>query len=317
MPSIAKRLNAYSEMLHINLSVNALLSIVPALMALWYGTSGRPALSQVVVLTLSLGLTFYSAHALAEFFRCMHALHHPEHRDYPCAALRDGVIRPGEALGWSIALIVISLALDATISVAAMLFQFAVCAFLCLYMFLHQYYQYHSFSFNVVLALVYGAGSPFAYLLTDDFYWFAWVDMVGTAFLIIAFMLQDSLRLAKFFPNAIADYASETMLASTAERSALSALDARPSTMATMVVCYALVLIGMTYMGFYFSFTQDYWLSLAAATLYCGWCAWRAQFVRASRGLRLNPPREFTAVILFIGVVADFYVKTGGGILWK
>jgi 4-hydroxybenzoate polyprenyltransferase len=314
MNTLVKRLNAYEELLHFDQSLNAIMAIFPGLIALWFATRGHPTLMQIIAIVMAMGLTFFSAYALAEYCRWSGTRNDPSRNHYPCKALLDGVIHPWEALAWSAALLVIALAFDAMINIQAAIYQFIALAALAICIYLHHRLRLQSLFISTVTCVIYASGCPLAYFYAYNDNPFAWIALVWTVFLLLAFMLQDALRLSKFFPTNSEDTAIALLSPETAYPNAERVMGMRSEALVTMTVFYVLFFAGMIDAGIEIKLGATYYVFLALATAYTFWVAWRAQHKKAAYGFRIQPPRELAVVLIFIGVVADFYLRTKTGI---
>jgi 4-hydroxybenzoate polyprenyltransferase len=297
MTSLKDRLDAYELLLQLRRPFGLLPLLCPTLMGLWLATDGHPTVSQIILLTMSALLTFFAVTAFLAWMNHHRHIDPTEMPRLPPSPLTGGLISPWEALALSVLLTLFALLFLALTTKIALFYYLIGITLLLLYLFLrHLLLSPYLFLF-LLLGILYSFGIPIAFAAVGAFTWFSWAFMGVNLFWVIACELQRLIRLRHMFPETQSPVMGEI----TTDR-----FD-KPM----MVLCYGFYFVGMTFVGYYDKLGVAFWaaLGLSVAMVALG-------LLKPERFAKEKPVRCFSffhlvSVLIFIGIAADFVMRTG------
>jgi 4-hydroxybenzoate polyprenyltransferase len=283
--TLTERLDVYEKLTRLDKPIGILLLLWPTLWGLWFSSVGSPNLFVVVIFVLGVVLMRSAGCVINDFADRNFDLHVERTRERPLAARR---ISPREALGLAAVLAVLAFGLVLQLNALTVKLSVIALALAAVYPFLKRIFWLP----QAFLGVAFGFGIPMAFAAHQNMVLpIAWVLLVANVFWAIAYDTQ----------YAMVDRDDDIKLG--LKSSAI--LFGRYDVLATMI-CYALFMAILLYIGYWARMGAAYFSGLVVATalIGCEYLLMRGrQRERCFKAFLCN---NWIGAAVFAGIAADF-----------
>ena len=281
----AKRLDAYERLVRLDKPIGSLLLLWPTLWALWIAATGSPPIAMLVIFVLGTLLMRSAGCAINDWADRDFDAHVERTKNRPVAV---GEIRPWEALVVATLCAVLAFllilplnALTKWLSIPALLIAIS-------YPFTKRFFSVP----QAYLGIAFSFGIPMAYAaLTDRVPAMAWILLLANFFWIIAYDTE----------YALADYPDDVRIGIHT-----SAIAFGRHTVSAVVVCYALALLILGWIGYRLGLGPLYFAGLLAAAAIAAYHYMLIRERDRDRCLRAFRHNTWFGFAVFAGIVADY-----------
>jgi 4-hydroxybenzoate polyprenyltransferase len=282
------RLNSYERLTRLDKPIGTLLLLWPTLSALWIASWGRPSLHLVLVFAIGTLLMRSAGCAFNDWVDRDFDAHVKRTAARPLAA---GEIAPWEALAVAAALAFCAFLFVLTTNATTMLLSLPAIAIATLYPFLKRYFVFP----QAFLGLAFSFGIPMAYAaIYNSVPLLGWWLLLLNAFWVVAYDTE----------YAMVDRDDDLKLGLKTSAIALGRFD-----VPTVMLCYAIYLAGMAYIGTLWQAGSLYYAGLLGA-LACAVWHWKLIRTRERDGcFRAFLHNHWFGLAVFAGIALDFAVR--------
>jgi 4-hydroxybenzoate polyprenyltransferase len=287
---VAGRLGAYARLVRLDKPIGILLLLWPTLSALWLATHGAPPLSLVAVFTIGTILMRSAGCAVNDWADRAFDAHVKRTAARPLAA---GEIAPWEALVVGNVLAFVAFLFVLTTNAATILLSVPAVAIAFIYPFFKRFFALP----QAFLGIAFSFGIPMAYAAAfDTVPLMAWGLLVLNLFWVIAYDTE----------YAMVDRDDDLRLGLKTSAIAFGRAD-----VAAVMLCYAVYLGGMAYVGWRLRAGPLYYAGLGAA-LACALYHWRLIRERSREGcFKAFLHNHWLGSAVFAGIALDLAVRLG------
>ena len=285
---IAARLNAYERLIRLDKPIGTLLLLWPTLTALWIATEGAPSWAIVGIFVLGTLLMRSAGCAINDYADRDFDPHVERTAGRPLARRE---IAPWEALALAAALALCAFLLIVRLNLTTILLSLPALAIAVAYPFFKRFF----FLPQAFLGIAFSFGIPMAFAAADDR-----VPFVGWAL----FVLNMFWVMAYDTEYAMVDRDDDVKLGLNT-----SAIVFGRYGVLVVMLCYAIYLAGMTYIGGFKGFGPWYYAGVLAASVIALWHYWLIRGRDRKRCFRAFLGNHWFGLAVFAGVVIDYAVR--------
>lgn len=285
---IGARLDVYERLVRLDKPIGTLLLLWPTLSALWLAAAGRPTLTQLLVFSVGTLLMRSAGCAMNDWADRHFDRHVKRTADRP---LPTGAIPPSEALLVAGVLAFVAFLLVLATNRTTILLSLPALAITIVYPFTKRFLAVP----QAVLGVAFSFGIPMAFAaVLDDAVAFAWWMLLINLFWVVAYDTE----------YAMVDRDDDVRLGIRTSAIAFG----RYEVLAVMV-CYAIYLAGMVWIGKVRYLDGYYYAGLTTAGLIALW-HWRMIRTRTREGcFRAFLHNHWLGFAIFAGIAADFALR--------
>jgi 4-hydroxybenzoate polyprenyltransferase len=286
--TLKERLDIYERLMRLDKPAGLLLLMAPALWGVWMASYGAPSLAVVVIFTLGVVLMRSAGCVINDFADRNFDPHVERTRERPLAAR---LISPGEAL--LVAGLLIALAFGLVLQLNLLTVKLSVIALglAVVYPFLKRFFWLP----QAWLGVAFGFSIPMAFAAHHNHVVpLAWTMLVANMFWSIAYDTE----------YAMVDRDDDIKLGLKSAAILFGRYD-----VAAVMICQAVFLLIMAYIGHWARFGVFYYLGLIAAAL-AGVCQYMLIRSRErERCFKAFANNTIVGAVIFAGIVADFWMR--------
>ena len=283
--SAIRRLDAYERLVRLDKPIGSLLLLWPTLWALWIAADGSPPLAVVVIFILGTLLMRSAGCAINDWADRDYDAHVERTMRRPLAA---GEIKPWEALVVAALLALLALLLILPLNALTKWLSIPAVLIAVSYPFTKRFFSLP----QAYLGIAFSFGIPMAYAaLTGGVPPIAWILLLANFFWIIAYDTE----------YALVDYTDDVRIGIHT-----AAITFGRHTVLAVVVCYALALLILAWIGYRLQFGALYYAGLLAAAAIA---AYHYALIRErdrERCFRAFRHNTWFGFAVFAGIVADY-----------
>jgi len=282
------RIDAYERLVRLDKPIGTLLLLWPTLTALWFASAGAPSWLLVGIFTLGTLLMRSAGCALNDYADRDFDAHVERTANRPLARRE---IEPWEALVVAAVLALCAFLLIVRLNRQVIVWSVPALAIAIAYPFFKRFF----FLPQAFLGVAFSFGIPMAFAAVEEMVgWLGWVYFAINLFWVMAYDTE----------YAMVDRDDDVKLGLKTSAILFGKLD-----VLIVMLCYAIHLAGMTYLGNVRGMGPWYYAGVAVASLLALWQYWlirgrdRARCFRAFRG------NHWYGLAIFVGVVIDYGVR--------
>lgn len=285
---VGARLDAYERLIRLDKPIGTLLLLWPTLSALWIAAAGRPTLTQVLVFTMGTLLMRSAGCAMNDWADRHFDPHVKRTAGRPLAT---GEIPPREALLVAAVLALLAFLLVLATNRTTILLSLPALVIAIVYPFTKRFFGLP----QAFLGIAFSFGIPMAFAAVfDDSVPFGWWLLVINLFWVIAYDTE----------YAMVDRDDDVRLGIKTSAIAFGRYD-----VLAVMVCYAIYLGGMTWVGKLRYLGGYYYAGLLAAALIAVW-HWRMIRTRSREGsFRAFLHNHWFGLAVFAGIASEFGIR--------
>ncbi len=282
---IVGRLDLYERLIRLDKPIGTLLLLWPTLSALWIAAHGRPTLVQLVVFTMGTLLMRSAGCAVNDWADRHFDPHVKRTAERPLAT---GAIAPWEALVVAAVLAFLAFLLVLATNPTTILLSLPAVVIAIVYPFTKRFF----FLPQAFLGLAFSFGIPMAFAAVfDDSVPLAWWLLLINFFWVIAYDTE----------YAMVDRDDDIRMGIKTSAIFFGRFD-----ILAVMVCYAIYIAGMAWVGAIRYFGPFYFAGLAAATLIAIWHGWMIRDRSRAGCFRAFLHNHWLGMAVFAGIVLDF-----------
>ena len=286
--TIKERLDIYEKLMRLDKPIGILLLLWPTLWGLWMSSYGTPNPGIAVIFVLGVVLMRSAGCIVNDIADRNFDAHVERTKDRPLAAK---LISPAEAL--LVAAVLTLLALLLVLQLNALTVKLSVIAFLLaiIYPFLKRIFWLP----QAWLGIAFGFGIPMAFAAHhNQVVPLAWVLLVANIFWAIAYDTE----------YAMVDRDDDVKLGLKSSAILLGRFD-----VVGVMVCHALFMLIMAYIGFWARFGMFYFLGLVIAASVAGYQYWLIRERRRERCFKAFLSNNLIGAVIYGGILSDFVIR--------
>jgi len=286
--TFAERINAYEKLIRLDKPIGILLLLWPTLWALWLSSRGHPDWSVVLIFVVGTVLMRSAGCAINDYADRDYDGQVARTRKRPLAA---GQIKPIEALLVAVVLILASFALVVQLNRLTIKLSVAAVVIAAIYPFTKRFFAVP----QAVLGVAFGFGIPMAFAAhTGQVPWQAWALLAANVFWAIAYDTE----------YAMVDREDDSKIGIRTSAITFGHYD-----VAAVIVCHAVFLLIMLWIGRMFRPGWHFYLGLAVAA---GLVALQYRMIRdrdPDECFRAFLHNNWIGAAIFAGIFASFYFQ--------
>ncbi|HZQ60600.1 MAG TPA: 4-hydroxybenzoate octaprenyltransferase [Casimicrobiaceae bacterium] len=285
---IGHRLDAYERLIRLDKPIGTLLLLWPTLSALWIAASGRPTITHIVVFTMGTLLMRSAGCAINDWADRHFDPHVERTKERPLAA---GEIAPWEALVIAAVLAILAFLLVLLTNRMTILMSLPALAIAVIYPFTKRFF----FLPQAFLGIAFSFGIPMAFsAVLDEPPPLAWWLLGINFFWVLAYDTE----------YAMVDRDDDVRLGLRTSAIAFGRLD-----VLAVMVCYAIYIAGMVWVGDVRFFGPLYYAGLGVAAVIALWHGWMIHDRTREGCFRAFLHNHWLGLSVFAGIVADHVVR--------
>jgi len=286
--AIAARLNAYERLIRLDKPIGILLLLWPTLTALWIAARGRPSVELILVFTVGTTLMRSAGCAVNDWADRRFDAHVKRTAERPLAT---GEIAPWEALAVGAVLAFCAFVMILPVNRTTVLMSLPAPVIAFAYPFFKRFFALP----QAFLGIAFSFGIPMAFAaVLDAVPPLAWWLLLLNLFWVIAYDTE----------YAMVDRDDDLRLGLKTSAIAFGRFD-----VAAVMICYAIYLAGMAWIGATHHFGRAYYVGLGAA-LACALWHWQLMHTRTREGcFQAFLHNHWFGLAVFLGVALDFAAR--------
>lgn len=282
---MARRLDLYERLVRLDKPIGTLLLLWPTLSALWIAAAGRPTLLQLIVFTMGTLLMRSAGCAMNDWADRHFDPHVKRTAERPLAT---GAIAPWEALLVAAVLAFLAFLLVLATNRTTVLLSLPAVVISVVYPFTKRFFALP----QAFLGLAFSFGIPMAFAAVfDDSVPLAWWLLLINFFWVIAYDTE----------YAMVDRDDDLRLGLRTSAIFFGRFD-----VVAVMLCYAVYIAGMVWVGRTRYFGPYYYAGLGAASLIALWHGWMIHDRTREGCFRAFLHNHWLGLAVFAGIVADF-----------